>query len=121
MAVLRSQRQVSKTEFENTFSVLFRQTREYTLSIPRRRQRWLCTEVNRHMNAAYRAVIEVGEFFCSNKAQRIAHKKHMAAEAIEHLLALEKPLAVMWNIQRFETDKMARWVELISKEISLLC
>ena len=121
MAVLRSQRQVSKTEFENTFSVLFRQTREYTLSIPRRRQRWLCTEVNRHMNAAYRAVIEVGEFFCSNKAQRIAHKKHMAAEVIEHLLALEKPLAVMWNIQRFETDKMARWVELISKEISLLC
>jgi hypothetical protein len=84
MAVLRSQRQISKTEFENTFSVLFRQTREYTLSIPKRRQRWLCTEVNRHMNAAYRTVIEVGEFFCSNKAQRIAHKKHMAAEAIEH-------------------------------------
>lgn len=121
MAVLRSQRQVSKTEFENTFSVLFRQTREYTLSVPRRRQRWLCAEINQHMNAAYRAVIEVNEYFCPDKTQRDEHKKHMAIDAIEHLCALDKPLAVMWNIQRFETDKMARWAELINNEISLLC
>ena len=121
MAVLRSQRQVSKTEFENTFSVLFRQTREYTLAVPRRRQRWLCTEINRHINEAYRAVIEANEYFSVNKAHQIEQKKHMAAEAINHLYELDKPLAVMCNVQRFETDKMARWVELINREISLLC
>ena len=121
MAVLRSQRQISKTEFENTFSMLFRQTREYTLSVPRRRHRWLCAEINRHMNAAYRAVIETNEYFCPDKTQQNEHKKRMAVEAIEHLYALEKPLMVMWNIQRFETDKMARWAEHINKEISLLC
>lgn len=120
MAVLRSKRQVSKTEFENTFSALYRQTREYTLAIPRRRKKWLSKEIIRHMNAAYREVVEVNDYFHPDKAQKIEHIQNMAKSAACHLYDLEKPLMVMWNVQKFETDKMARWVELINKEISLL-
>ena len=96
MAVLRSQRQVSKTEFENTFSVLFRQTREYTLAVPRRRQRWLCTEINRHINETYRAVIEANEYFSVNKSHQIEHKNIKGGRNGE-LLQADKWQHLRWS------------------------
>lgn len=38
MAVLRSKRQLAKTEYENAYTVLYNEVRRYMIAIPRRRQ-----------------------------------------------------------------------------------
>lgn len=120
MAVLRSKRQLAKTEFENTFATLYNEVKRYTIAIPRRRQKWLCKEINKLMNQAYRDVIEVNDYYHIDKVITAEHRKQMACVAAGHLYDLEKPMIVMWNVQRFETDKMARLVDLFNRELGLL-
>lgn len=120
MAVLRSKRQIAKTEFENTFATLYNEIRRCTMAIPRRRQKWLCNEVNKLINLVYREVVEINDYYHSNRSKRIEHRRYVIDSALGHIYDLEKPLMVLWNVRCFETDKMARMVELINREIDLL-
>lgn len=120
MAVLRSKRNLAKTEFENTFSVLYNNVKTHTTAIPRRRQKWLCKEISKGMNHIYREIVEINDYYCPNKEQRAEHVRQMVDLAIAHIYAMERPMLVMWNVQRFETDKMAQTVELFNHELFLL-
>lgn len=120
MAVLRSKRQTAKTEFENTFSKLYQLTRKHTLDVPRRRKRWLCKNVNEVMNLLYRSVVEINDYYHPEKEQKEEHRVEVINKAIGYLYDLEKPLMIMWNVQRFDTDKMGIWADLINQEIFLL-
>ena len=120
MAVLRSKRQLAKTEYENAYTTLYNEVRRYTIAIPRRRQKWLCTEINKLMNLVFREIVEINDYYEVDKEKRIEYGKAKAHEAIGHIFELEKPMMVWWNVQRFETNKMCRLVELINREIELL-
>lgn len=120
MAVLRSKRQLAKTEYENAYTVLYNEVRRYMIAIPRRRQKWLCTEINKLINLAFRDIVEINDYYDVEKEKRDEHIKLKAHDAIKHIYDLEKPMMVWWNVQRFETRKMCRLVELINREIYLL-
>lgn len=120
MAVLRSKRQIAKTEFENTFANLYQFTMSQTVAVPKRRRKWLCKELNKIMNLLYREIVEINDYYHPERSKKIEHVDQTIESAISHLYALEKPLMVMWNVQRYKTDKIARWAELINREIFLL-
>lgn len=120
MAVLRSKRQLSKTEFENTFSVLYNNVQLHTTAVPRRRQKWLCKEICKGMNRIYREIVEINDYYTPDRAERAEHIKQMVGSAIGHIYDMERPMLVMWNVQHFETDKMAQTVELFNRELFLL-
>jgi hypothetical protein len=53
MSVLRSRRNISKTEYENTLANLYRYSMNKTIAVPKRRRKWLCTEIDGIMNKVY--------------------------------------------------------------------
>ena len=120
MAVLRSKRQIAKTEFENTFARLYQYSKQRMADIPKRKQKWLCKEIYNTLNLLYREIVEINDYYHPDKAQKIKHINQVTESAIEHLYSLEKPLMVLWSVQRTETDKMGAWVELINRDIFLL-
>lgn len=120
MAVLRSQRKISDTEFENTFMRLYCFSRERTSPVSKRRKRWLCTNIDLTMNKIYRNIMEINECYFRDKVAKQKYINQLSDSSVEMLFSLEKPLMVLWNIQRYETKTMAHWVTQINKEISLL-
>lgn len=120
MAVLRSQRKVSATEFENTFMRLYRFSSERTSSLPKRRRKWLSPNIDLNMNRIYRNIMEINECYFKDKDEKEKYISDLSAKSVELLMGLEKPLMVLWDIQCYETKKMVNWVSQINKEISLL-
>lgn len=120
MAVLRSHRQIASTEFENTFTKLYRFSALQTASVPKRKKKWLCTDVDRIMNQAYLDVMSVNDFYTRDKKALQEKKEVFARSGIERILSLEKHLMMMWNIQSTETKKMASWVTQINDALKLL-
>lgn len=120
MAVLRSQRKISDTEFENTFMRLYCFSREETSSVPKRRKRWLCTDIDLTMNKIYRNIMEINECYFRDRTDKQKYINELSDSSVELLLSLEKPLMSLWNIQHYETKTMVHWVTQINKEIELL-
>lgn len=120
MAVLRSRRQIASTEFENTFTKLYRFSALQTASVPKRKQKWLCADVDRIMNQAYLDIMSINEFYIRDKQALQEKKEEFAQNSIRHILSLEKHLMMMWNAQGAETKKMASWVTQINDALKLL-
>lgn len=120
MAVLRSQRKISDTEFENTFMRLYCFSREKTSPVAKRRKRWLCTNIDTTMNKIYRNIMEINECYFRDRADKQKYINKLSDSSVELLLSLEKPLMSLWNIQHYETKTMVHWVTQINKEIDLL-
>lgn len=120
MSVLRGKRKISKTEFENTFMKLYQYSMTYTSAIPKRRKKWLCTDIDKTMNMVYRDIMEMNDFYTPNACDKRAHISSLSERCVNTLISIEKPLMVMWNVQGTETRKMAAWIELLNKEMLLL-
>lgn len=120
MAVLRSKRKVAKTEFENTFSSLYKFSMNRTSDIPKRRKKWLCKNIDQEMNRTYRDVMEINTFYTRDKELKAKHTDNLTERSILRLSNLEKPLMVLWNVQKTKTRTMSTWVDLICREINLL-
>lgn len=120
MSVLRSKRQVAKTEYENTFANLYKFSYERTVAIPKRRKKWLANNIDTTMNRVYRNIMAINEHYNRDESCKNSHTCEIAEMCIENLLSLEKPLMIMWNVQESEMRVMAPWVEQINYEIFLL-
>jgi len=120
MSVIRSQRRISDTEFENTFMQLYRFSREKTAHLPKRKRRWLSTDIDIIMNRVYRNIMEINECYFRDKCEKVKYVQGLSEKSVDLLQSLDKHLMVLWNIEHYKTKTMAHWVEFIDKEISLL-
>lgn len=120
MSVLRSKRRIAQSEFENSFTELYQFSMVQTSKIPKRRQKWLCTDIDNRMNALYRGLMQVNDAYFRNRNERAEYAASVAAQHINNLNALEKPLMVLWDVQKYETGTMAHWVSKIKREVFLL-
>lgn len=120
MSVLRGKREIAHSEFENTFTSLYKLSEKHTIAVPKRRKKWLCTPINLTMNKIYRDIMSMSDFYSPIKSDKVEYRAATAEDCIKDLQELEKPLMVLWNVQGFETRKMVAWVKLINDEIDLL-
>lgn len=120
MSVLRSKRNISKFEYEHTFSELYVLTEKNIAKIPKRRQKLLCTSIVDRMNAIYRDIMNATEEHHASKADKAVYDAEIAIHAIEQLNQLDKPLNVLWNVTACDTKHMAAWVSAIRKEVYML-
>ena len=102
MAVLRSKRQLAKTEYENAYTVLYNEVRRYMIAIPRRRQKWLCTEINKLINLAFRDIVEINDYYDVEKEKR---NEEVRKEEYEVLLRQDK-LAAMTGKRIYQEMKL---------------
>lgn len=120
MAVLRSHRQIASTEFENTFTKLYHFSMSQTRATPKRKQQWLCANIDKLMNEAYLYIMSINEFYTRDRQALQERKKALAQTSKEIIVRLEQPLMVLWNVERTETKKMASWVTQINDALKLL-
>lgn len=119
MSVVRSKRTISKTEYENTFTELYRFSETQTSKISNRRKHWICDSYNDLMNKAFNNIMTICEsqYHSSNDEEYINSKLE---ETLDLLYMTQKPLYMIWNVSFAETKKMARWCGLLQKECGLL-
>lgn len=120
MAVLRSKRQISKTEFENTLSNLYRYSMNKTIAVPKRRKKWLCVEIDDTMNTVYSDIMEVNTCYIQDTDDKAEYTAILIRRSIDNLISLQKPLMIMWNVQKYETKTMVEWSSFIKRELLLL-
>lgn len=120
MAVLQSKRRIAQSEFENAFSELYQLSMMHTSRIPKHRQKWLCLKIDNLMNSLYRGLMHINDIYFRNKTERAGYAARSAKRLISALNTLEQPLMVLWNVQKYETGAMARWVSKIKQEVFLL-
>ena len=119
MSVLRSKRHIAETEFEHTFSELYAYSMEHTAAVSKRRKKWLCTNIDMTMNQLFDLIMEVNEGYYPKEETQKAHDD-LIGQSLDCLIKLEKPLMIMWNVESYETRKMAHWIGIINREIVLL-
>ena len=62
----------------------------------------------------------MNDIYFRNKNERAGYAARSAKRHIATLNTLEKPLMVLWNVQKYETGAMVRWVSKIKQEVFLL-
>lgn len=120
MAVLRSKRKIAQSEFEHSFSELYQFSMTQTVKVPTRRRKWLCPEIDSKMNSLYIGLMHINDIYFRNKNDRIEYASGVVKQYIHTFNTLEKPLMVLWNVCRYDTGVMARWVAKIKQEVRLL-
>lgn len=120
MAVLRSKRKIAQSEFEHSFSELYQFSMTQTIKVPTRRRKWLCPDIDNKMNSLYIGLMHINDIYFRNKNDRIEYASSVVKRYIHILNSLEKPLMMLWNVSRYDTGVMARWVERIKQEVFLL-
>lgn len=120
MAVLRSKRKIAQSEFEHSFSELYQFSMTQTVKVPTRRRKWLCSEIDSKMNSLYIGLMHINDVYFRNKNDRIEYASGAVKQYIHALNSLEKPLMMMWNVSKYDTGVMTRWVTKIKQEVYLL-
>lgn len=118
MSVLKSKRHISTFEYENTFTILYQFSAEQTSKVPLRKQKWLCAKIDEIMNNSYELIMELNECYFSKEKE--INSEEIINKTIDLLLQLEKPLLILWSVQRYRTKTMITWSDLLCKELDLL-
>ena len=87
--------------------------------VSKRRRKWVCANIHSILNSAYIHVMELGEMYFE-ASERRGKKETMAAQIIDELNSMEKPLYVYWNVCRIPTKEIRAWDTHIRNEIGLL-
>lgn len=120
IAVLRSQRKTSMWEYENTLARLYNYSMRKTVAVPKRRRKWLCQEIDTVMNRVYFDVMGINTNYIPNRDEKFAYTADVAMRSAEALMSLQKPLIVLWNVQKYTGNSMIEWASLIQRECLLL-
>lgn len=119
MSVIRSKRVDANTEYENTFTELYRFSETQTAKIANRRKRWVCEEYNELMNRAFNNIMTITESSYHKPSDNSLINSKII-DTLDLLYMTQKRLYIMWNISCIETKKMAKWCDLLQKECELL-
>lgn len=119
MAVLRSQRTTAYSEFERNMGAIHKDLEQRMHALPVRYKKHLCKSLYEPMNRAYDAVILANEQKGRGAIQAANRQKHFK-EAVESIMAMEKPLMAFLNIRDVKPESCARIGESINREILLI-
>lgn len=121
ISVLRSKREISKSEFENSFKNLYEHSIKQTNNIPNRKKYWLATNIEGILVDTYLMIMELNEDIYRR------HDCYYTEEELERfrnilikLHDLEKPLIVLWNIENYEMKKMVSWAKLLQNSYNMV-
>lgn len=119
MSVFRSKRQISKTEFENTFKQLYIHSNNQVNKLAKRRKKWLGKPIVEILNECFDLIVELNEDLHSRKCSE-EESVDRIKDIIKKLYLLEKPMIVLWNIENYDIKKMVSWAEMLKNEIDVL-
>lgn len=119
MAVLKSKRTVSKEEYEHSFKIMYQHFTSHLSRVPMRRQKWLCKELYRILNRVFEDIMEISEGYYPGDSKR-KQIDAIVLSCIRRLQSMQKPLLVLWSIEKFEMRRMVYWVKLIHTVLDLL-
>ena len=119
MAVLKSKRTVSKEEYEHSFKEMYQHFVSHLARVPKRRQKWLCKNLYRILNRTFEDIMEISEGYFT-KGDKRETIDTLALTCIRRLQSLQKPLLVLWSIEKFSMRRMVYWVGLIHRVLDLL-
>lgn len=119
MSVIKSKRNLSKYEYVHTFNKLFKMTVNRLSKVPKRKQPYICDPIMKEMYKAYNLIMQVyNDSFI--KGIEVKNEQEQAKRMILYLCNLQKPLLVLWDIEKYETKKMVNWCNLIEEEIGYI-
>lgn len=119
MSVLSRFRSEASTEFEMNAVRLHRYTYQRLSAVSHRRQKYVCTQIQRLISSMYCDVIMGNEQQCRTEAGRSV-RNHLLSRAIRTLARLQDPLIVFASLNDSADGGMQEWVGMINKEIALL-
>lgn len=119
MSVLRTQRRVSSFQYWESFTKLY----EYHIGrislISSRKQKWICTNINKIMNDAYFIVSSIESKHFKNESKQ-PNREILFDKAISHLESLQDGLFILWNVECYDSNKMINWASMLNNEMELL-
>lgn len=119
MSVLVSKRTLSRHEYVNTFLKLYELTSDNLSKIAKRKYRWICEPIAHRMNDLYNMIMQSNNDYFEY-GMKLISLQDRSRLMIDSMIELQKPLFILWNIEDYETRKMANWTDLINDEIHYL-
>lgn len=120
MSVLKAKRNLAKSEFERTFLLFYADSERLLNKVPKRRKKYICTNIALLNNAILNDLMIVQEYLFAKKEHKKTIKQLRIQSAIQRIECLEKEIMVYSNIMFLPFDKQCNWCENLNKEIALL-
>lgn len=98
MGILRSQRKLSALQYEESFKRLYADVRDRMARVPKRRRNDVARPLMHTMNLAYADILAITEDPIKGAKDAADVRYRAIIRAQEHILAIQKPLYVYWNI-----------------------
>ena len=119
MSVLKTQRRVSTYQFWKSFTTLYEHHINAITSVSIRKQKWICTSINKCMRDAYTLLSDVSTKYV-RKPSLATYKDKLLNEAVDHLENMQDGLLIFWNIQHLSYRSMRYWAVMINNELDLI-
>lgn len=119
MAVHKSERTISKLEYERTFTKFYEYSSSRTSTIPKRRKRWLGCKIESTMNDAFDYIMQTS-IRISRRGYPVMTKEALLKAAMDKLGDLQKALWILWNVEVYPTKRMRRWAIIANDAIKMI-
>ena len=119
MSVHVAERNLSKTEYIRQFMDLYNFAERELAKLPKRKYRWIGRPVMDRLNDIFEDMFSMNNDYYH---YGIKEKDNQAQvdEVISKFFKLNHELYVMWNVQRYSTEHMVKWVDRMENTIDLL-
>lgn len=119
MSVLKNKRNLSPVEYVFHFIKLYDFTANRLKKIPKRKYEYLGKPIISQMNKIQTIIMQIhNQYFVYGI--KLKSKPEQVLEVINEIKKLNKPLIALWNIEKYPTVKMQKWLDMINKEIRYL-
>lgn len=119
MAVHKSKRNISRFEFEHTFTKFYDYSCSRTSTIAKRRRKWLGYKIENIMNTAFDYIMQTS-IRISRRGYPLMTKTELLQRALSLLGDLQKALWVLWNVDVYPMKRMIRWSVFANDAIKML-
>lgn len=120
MSVIKAKRHIAKSEFEQTFSLFYADSRRLLSKASKRRKDFICPKIICLNNSIYNDLMIVQLNLFAKQKDKKDEKQKRIKYALEKIENLEKAIMVYSNIMSLPFDKQCRWCDPLNKEIALL-
>ena len=111
MSVIKAKRHTAKSEFEQTFSLFYADSRRLLSKVPKRRQRFICPKIVWLNNSIYNDLMIIQINLFAKQEERKIEKLNRIKSALEKIESLEKAIMVYSNIMAMPFDKHQQLLE----------
>ena len=90
MSVIKAKRHTAKSEFEQTFSLFYADSRRLLSKVPKRRQRFICPKIVWLNNSIYNDLMIIQINLFAKQEERKIEKLNRIKSALEKIESLER-------------------------------